>query len=82
MTDGTGAPGPYTQTPYKLVTSDIESVRQVAGSRRQVGSKFESNGWAVQTKAPEDLRCGETFDKVLQLQLAASCRFLDTVNLQ
>ena len=26
MTDGTGAPGPYTQTPYKLVTTDIESV--------------------------------------------------------
>ena len=26
MSDGSGAPGPYTQTPYKLVTSDIESV--------------------------------------------------------
>ena len=26
MTDGTGAPGPYSQTPYKLVTTDIESV--------------------------------------------------------
>ena len=26
MTDGTGAPGPYTQTPYKLVTTDIENV--------------------------------------------------------
>ena len=26
MSDGAGAPGPYTQTPYKLVTSDIESV--------------------------------------------------------
>ena len=26
MTDGTGAPGPYTQTPYKLVTTDIESI--------------------------------------------------------
>ena len=28
MTDGTGAPGPYTQTPYKLVTTDIESVEE------------------------------------------------------
>ena len=26
MTDGTGAPGPYSQTPYKLVTTNIESV--------------------------------------------------------
>ena len=26
MTDGSGAPGPYSQTPYKLVTTDIESV--------------------------------------------------------
>ena len=26
MSDGAGAPGPYTQTPYKLVTTDIESV--------------------------------------------------------
>ena len=26
MTDGTGAPGPYSQTPYKLVTSDIKTV--------------------------------------------------------
>ena len=26
MTDGAGAPGPYSQTPYKLVTSEIESV--------------------------------------------------------
>ena len=26
VTDGTGAPGPYSQTPYKLVTTDIESV--------------------------------------------------------
>ena len=25
-TDGSGAPGPYSQTPYKLVTTDIESV--------------------------------------------------------
>jgi hypothetical protein len=26
MSDGAGAPGPYSQTPYKLVTTDIESV--------------------------------------------------------
>ena len=26
MSDGSGAPGPYSQTPYKLVTTDIESV--------------------------------------------------------
>ena len=29
MTDGTGAPGPYSQTPYKLVTTDIESVNTI-----------------------------------------------------
>ena len=32
MTDGSGAPGPYTQTPYKLVTTDIESVSNLAVS--------------------------------------------------
>ena len=26
MSDGAGAPGPYTQTPYKLVTTDIASI--------------------------------------------------------
>ena len=29
MTDGTGAPGPFTQTPYKLVTTDIESANEI-----------------------------------------------------
>ena len=28
MSDGTGAPGPYSQTPYKLTTTDIESVAE------------------------------------------------------
>ena len=30
MTDGTGAPGPYSQTPYKLVTSTITNVSGTA----------------------------------------------------
>ena len=30
MSDGTGAPGPYSQTPYKLVTTDIESVESIS----------------------------------------------------
>ena len=29
MSDGSGAPGPYTQTPYKLVTSEITNVDEV-----------------------------------------------------
>ena len=29
MSDGAGAPGPYTQTPYKLVTSEITNVDEV-----------------------------------------------------
>ena len=30
MSDGSGASGPYSQTPYKLVTTDIESVDEVS----------------------------------------------------
>ena len=31
MSDGSGASGPYSQTPYKLVTTDIESVENLQG---------------------------------------------------
>ena len=40
MSDGSGAPGPYTQTPYKLVTSEIESVVENAFAATYTGSPF------------------------------------------
>ena len=35
MSDGTGSPGKYTQTPYKLVTTDFESVEDIPGPDTQ-----------------------------------------------
>ena len=48
MTDGTGAPGPYTQTPYKLTTTDIESIDQTTISTYTT-KLFGARNTAVQT---------------------------------
>ena len=48
MTDGTGAPGPYSQTPYKLVTTDIESVETGYGTATQYTSyQFAGQGVTI-----------------------------------
>ena len=46
MTNGTGTPGPYTQTPYKLVTTDIESVADYgAWNQTQTWSAVTTGTW-------------------------------------
>ena len=44
MTDGTGAPGPYTQTPYKLVTSDVTNAVTGAGLTYQIKGVGSNTG--------------------------------------
>ena len=44
MSDGTGAPGPYSQTPYKLVTSDITSVTNPPNTYQIKGVGINASG--------------------------------------
>ena len=46
MTDGTGAPGPYSQTPYKLVTTDIESVDDLKNILTYSAGNLTGNGYS------------------------------------
>ena len=55
MTDAYGAPGPYTQTPYKLVTTDIQSV----GDGSYSGNAVYTNGSATANRGPDKLFDGD-----------------------
>ena len=52
MSDGTGAPGPYSQTPYKLVTSEITSVTNPPNTYQIKGVGINSSG-----KSPSKADC-------------------------